>query len=808
MSAEIICLKNDDTDVVSLYKSCEILSADLQGLGIDTPYISNISNSYNTVYESIINAQNRSDLVVIIGACGYDTVCKDILCEIYRCRLQRSSFCSEHMNNQLYKSGLSRSNHIESALYVPEGSTVFPDPEGIFCGFSIETNNTVYILLPYVTGSAKTISQEYLVPYISKIFDIKYCSKTLTVFDCDKQELSKTVEKLSRRYNVNITIKEKYSVLNVTVSAFSHNKREAISVCKSACEKLIETLGTDIVSSNGKTLSETTVEMLKEKNITISCAESCTGGLLSQMITAVSGASQILEMGICAYSNRIKIKTLGVNPEVIEKVGAVSKETACCMAKGINELSGANLSVAITGVAGPAASEYKPVGTVYIALYDSKNYWVRGLTLDPTLDRNTVRTISANTAMDLIRRYVLFLPETMPCSCSYEDIIPLRSQPKLSAFTSSQPLSALPTNNNLYTPSLESDYFEFFNEAEENDDAETVILEDLKLPEENIINTQPISDSLNKGFSIDKSVLEEYSFEDEIQNNDIELPKKVVQKREKSKTKPKKLSILLFSVLSAVLILAIVMTSYFISSQKSKSLIKSLNTLYLNNSAEAAYSALKEKNNDYSFWLRSKSNDISLPVCSNSDSSFYLSHNFLKKKSNSGTLFIDNKSNTLSSVPTNLIVYGKNLKNGDMFSDIIKYESASHLNNNNIFVVDTGVSQHTYQIFAVMIINADAKDDNGYIFPFTKTVFHNQTDFNEWSEEITRRSIIKTNISLTENDKYLTLCTNYDVFENARFVVMAKEVITIESTDYSTNPNPQYPQKWYDVKGIKNPFKQ
>ena len=166
MNAEIICLKNDDADIVSLYKSFEILSADFQELGIDTPYISNIQNSYDTVYDSVLNAQNRSNLVVIIGACGNDTLCKDILCEMYRCRLQRSSFCSDHMNNQIYKNGLSRSHHIENALYVPEGSTIFPDPDGIFCGFSIETSNTIFVLLPYVTTSAKIISKEYIILYL------------------------------------------------------------------------------------------------------------------------------------------------------------------------------------------------------------------------------------------------------------------------------------------------------------------------------------------------------------------------------------------------------------------------------------------------------------------------------------------------------------------------------------------------------------------------------------------------------------------------------------------------------------------
>lgn len=811
MNAEIICLKNDDADIVSLYKSFEILSADFQELGIDTPYISNIQNSYDTVYDSVLNAQNRSNLVVIIGACGNDTLCKDILCEMYHCRLQRSSFCSDHMNNQIYKNGLSRSHHIENALYVPEGSTIFPDPDGIFCGFSIETSNTIFVLLPYVTTSAKIISKEYIIPYISKVFDIKHCAKTLIVFDCNKHKLNTVIEKLSRRNNIKISISEKNAVLKVTVSSFSNNMREATAVCNSSCDKLTDALGTDIVNSDGKTLSETTVELLKEKNIRISCAESCTGGLLSQMLTSVSGASQILEMSMCAYSNRIKTETLGVSAETIERVGAVSKETACGMAKGIINLSGADISVAITGVAGPAASEHKPVGTVFIALFDSKNYWVRKLNLDPTLDRNTIRTISANTAMDLIRRYALFYPETMPNSCSYNEINVLDSQPKHFSRNENETPTEVRTNNISFYNEFESDYFSFFDEAETPKSElfnNTDIDNTPDIFQESLINSQPISNNLNSGFSIDESVLDEFSIDDKNDKKQVlSLQNSSFGNEKKVKSKQKKLSVVLFAVLSGILILSIAMISYFASSQKSKNLIKSLNTTYLSNSAKTAYSILKEKNGDYSFWLRSKNNDISLPVCNSTDSSFYLNHNFLKKKSNSGTPFLDRKINIESGIPTNLIVYGKNIKNGDLFSNIIKYESATYVNNNNIFIVDTGSSQHTYQIFAVLITNANAEDDNGYVFPFTKTTFSNQADFENWSSEITKRSIINTNISLNESDKFLTLCTNYDVFENARFVVIAKEVVTIETTDYSTNPKPKYPQKWYDVKGLENPFK-
>ncbi len=808
MKAEIIFIKNENIDTLSLYNSCETFSIGLSGLGIDTPYISNINNTADTIYDSITNARSRSEIVLIIGACGYDSFCKDILLDMFHCRVQRSSLCSEHMNSQLTKSGLPKNYHSENALYIPDGATIFPDPDSIFCGFSLETPNTVFILLPYTINSAKEISDSLIIPYLTKLFDIKYSSKTITAFDCDKQSITKLTDKLSRRNNANISLKNKFNVYTITVSSFSPSKREALSICKATADKLISELGNDIISNNGDSLSNTTVNLLKANNISVASAESCTGGLLSQMITSVSGASQILEMGICAYSNRIKTKTLGVDPKLIETVGAVSKETACSMAKGVRELSGSDLGIAITGVAGPAASERKPVGTVFIALCDATHFWVRSLNLNSALDRDAIRKISANTAMDLIRRYVVCLPDTMSGYCTADNIFVMSTQPKHTfkfedKTTASDYFESADSGEyTTFFPVLEANDFSIQTESTESFAEETV------QANENLLNFIHTNENYASGFKIDESIINEYSLQSVPENPQ----ENVLQKPSPAKTKKfiptKKLSIVLFSVLCAVVILAVIMSSYFINTQKSKNLTTTLNEIYKTNSSEYAYSLLKSKNNDYAFWLASNNEEISLPVCTSSDNIFYLNHNFLKKKNNNGTLFVDKKCNLEEGVPRNLIVYGKNLNNGNMLSDLIKYETLSYLNDNNSFIIDNGSENLTYQIFAILITNAKKDDDNGYVFPFTKSNFSSTEDFENWANELKNRSIIKTDIEINFNDKFLTLSTNYNAFENARFVVMAKQVTDVQSVKYSINPNPQYPQIWYDSKGIDNPFKQ
>lgn len=132
-----------------------------------------------------------------------------------------------------------------------------------------------------------------------------------------------------------------------------------------------------------KTLAEKTVALLKERDLKIATAESCTGGMLSSLITDVSGASQIFSLGICAYSCEIKNEILGVSGKTLSKYGAVSEATAQGMAENIRLKAAADIGVSVTGVAGPSTSEGKPVGLVFIALSSKDHTIVKELNIKP-----------------------------------------------------------------------------------------------------------------------------------------------------------------------------------------------------------------------------------------------------------------------------------------------------------------------------------------------------------------------------------------------------------------------------------------
>ena len=151
-------------------------------------------------------------------------------------------------------------------------------------------------------------------------------------------------------------------------------------------------------------IEKQTVELLKSKKLKLATAESCTGGLISKRITDVSGSSEVFEGGVVCYSNRFKENVLGVSPETLKKYGAVSRETAREMVKGVLSLTKADIAVAVTGIAGPSSDDTnKPVGLVYIAVSDGKSTIVKKLLNNFTGNvREQNRSISADTALKMI----------------------------------------------------------------------------------------------------------------------------------------------------------------------------------------------------------------------------------------------------------------------------------------------------------------------------------------------------------------------------------------------------------------------
>ena len=155
-------------------------------------------------------------------------------------------------------------------------------------------------------------------------------------------------------------------------------------------------------------LEEKVVNLLRERNLVLSCAESCTGGLISKRITDVSGSSAVFNCGVVSYSNEIKESVLGVKKETLQQYGAVSEQTVCEMVEGVLKISGADIAVSVSGIAGPNSDNTsKPVGLIYIAVSDGKETVVKELNNKFSNDiRNSNRTSASDEALKMIIKMI------------------------------------------------------------------------------------------------------------------------------------------------------------------------------------------------------------------------------------------------------------------------------------------------------------------------------------------------------------------------------------------------------------------
>lgn len=244
---------------------------------------------------------------------------------------------------------------------------------------------------------------------MSKAYTVTH---VIGVFGLSESAVAQRIAETLMSENPTVDTASEGGEVSVTIAASAASEEEAEARCASMMDTVTERLGAFVYGVDVQNLQHRVVSLLQEKHMKIATAESCTAGILSGRLTEIPGASEVFECGVAAYSNQIKHSVLGVPSDLLELYGAVSPEVASAMAVGVHRISGADFGVAITGVAGPAPSEGKPCGTVYIALADDNRVWVKKLE-EPDADRERVRALATTHALDLARRYLEALPAIM-----------------------------------------------------------------------------------------------------------------------------------------------------------------------------------------------------------------------------------------------------------------------------------------------------------------------------------------------------------------------------------------------------------
>ena len=405
MIAEILCIGTEILigDIVNT--NATYISKRLSENGFDVLYHSVCGDNKTRLEETVKHAFSRADLVVTTGGLGptYD----DITMELCAKALGLSLHKDENVEKQLYsyfeKTGRKMTeNNLKQAM-VPDTSTVLMNDFGTAPGIAVEKDGKVLVMLPGPPREMKPMLENQVIPYISKYTDHVLYSSNVNIIGMGESSVEeKLYELMTTSKNPTLAPYVNDGEVRVRVTGRGKTQDEAKSVVSETVEKVKEILGGVVYDVDSASAAHSLVKLLCEKNKTIATAESCTGGLVSGSITAVPGSSKVFGFGVCTYANEAKMKLLGVKEETLKEFGAVSEQTAMEMADGVRKLSGSDIALSLTGIAGPGGgTDEKPVGLVYLGVSVGEKLYAKKMLLGQhaTRDREYIRKLAVKNAL-------------------------------------------------------------------------------------------------------------------------------------------------------------------------------------------------------------------------------------------------------------------------------------------------------------------------------------------------------------------------------------------------------------------------
>lgn len=408
MKAEIMAVGTEVLmgDIVNT--NAQYIARRLADLGIGVYYHSAVGDNSARLKDSLALGFSRVELIIATGGLGptKDDLTKETAAAYFNRKLILHEESYLMLTQYFEKQGREVSENNKKQAYMPEGSVVLPNPNGTAPGCILKEGDKILVLLPGPPREMKPMFENYVVPYLEKYQDSILVSKVLRICGIGEGHMvEKIAHIIDNQSNPTVAPYAKEGEVTLRITAKAENMVEAKRLIEPMEREIRNILGEDIYAVGETTLEDVVGELLVNKKLTISTAESCTGGMLSGRLINYPGISVSYLEGVVTYSNEAKMKYLGVKEETLDSFGAVSEETAREMAEGIAKAAGTDIGVSVTGIAGPGGgTEDKPVGLVYVGLYIRGKVEVKKLNLSG--DRQKVRNRTVVTVLDWIRREI------------------------------------------------------------------------------------------------------------------------------------------------------------------------------------------------------------------------------------------------------------------------------------------------------------------------------------------------------------------------------------------------------------------
>lgn len=415
-TAEIIAVGSELLGSTRVDTNSLFLSDRLASLGIDLRAKSVVGDDRGRLAALFTAAVARTDLVILTGGLGPtdDDLTREVVAGALGLELDEDPAIVASLEQRFARRGLQMPSVNRRQAMVPRGAAVLENPNGTAPGLLIEiggkTGGRVVVLLPGPPRELEPMMEALCAGRLeARAARARAYKVSLFIAGKGESHVEQIVQPIYSRWTtadppIETTILSAPGLVELHLTLRSADPAAARRVLDAAREELLVVLGDDVFSTDGRSLEEVVGGLLRDRQLTVAAAESCTGGLLMARLTEVPGSSAYVLSGVVTYSDESKTALAGVPRELIEEYGAVSEPVAVALADGIRERAGSSLAIGITGVAGPSGgTERKPVGTVAVALV-GRDITARVRTFNFPGGRAQIRYQATQAALDMVRR--------------------------------------------------------------------------------------------------------------------------------------------------------------------------------------------------------------------------------------------------------------------------------------------------------------------------------------------------------------------------------------------------------------------
>lgn len=409
-TAEILCVGTELLlgDIVNT--NAAFLSRQLAELGINVYHHSVVGDNPQRLKDAFALALSRADMVVTSGGLGptKDDLTKETAADFFGRSMELHAESLESIKAYFESTGRVMTENNAKQAMMPSGAVVFKNRYGTAPALAIESEEKTVIMLPGPPVELIPLFKEEVLPYLKKAQQCVIVSRNVHLFGIGESALAEKLDYLiSDSKNPTVAPYCDSGEVRLRVTAEADSEESARSMCDLCVESILQSeVGEFVYGIDVENMERAVVDKLRQNELTMSTAESCTGGLIAKRITDIPGCSDVFLGGFVTYTNDIKQKLLGVSGETLDMHTAVSAEVAMEMARGARERSGSDIAVSATGIAGPGGSELAPVGTVFLGISTKDGEEYRKLSLSSNRSREFIRTVSATNAYDMILKYI------------------------------------------------------------------------------------------------------------------------------------------------------------------------------------------------------------------------------------------------------------------------------------------------------------------------------------------------------------------------------------------------------------------